>query len=385
MNWQSGDTEILLNPRLPSGEREKLHQLASSQKLASHVWIASSGSSASNENSVKMIALSKSALLSSAEAVNHHLQSQKSDMWAQVLPEFHVGGLGIVARAHLSGAKVVDGLRDDRWDPEFFFQVVENEKVTLASLVPTQVFDLLLLGRPAPKSLRAIVVGGGALSEDLYSQACDNGWPLLPSFGMTECCSQVATARLDSWKKRDRGLYLLPHIEATTTADSFLSLKSPALLTGYAQIQNGKSVWIEPVKNGWLKTEDHAELNGLILSPLGRAADYLKISGEGVDLQLLQEKVETGARQLFPTQSSEIALVAISDERKGHELILAHSKKISHPQAEKLLKEFNQQVAPYERISQQVQVAEIPRTDLGKIAKEKLKLVVLAELKRKLE
>ena len=53
------------------------------------------------------------------------------------------------------------------------------------------------------------MTGGGALDPSLYKQARDLGWPLLPSYGLTECGSQVATASLSS---------------ASDMADSFKSL-----------------------------------------------------------------------------------------------------------------------------------------------------------------
>lgn len=375
----------MLNPRLPEKEFLELQQLALNKSLPAHVWIASSGSSASEKDSVKLIALSKQALLHSAKSVNEHLQSDSKDIWIQVLPEFHVGGLGISARAYLSQAQVVSGLLNGKWDTRFFLEVLKSKSVTLAALVPTQIFDLLQLGEKPPPSLRAVVVGGGALSDEAYHSAIQKGWPLLPSYGMTECCSQVATATLDSWKRADRDLYLLGHVQARVEDEGSLSLYSPSLLTGYAQVQNGKQIWSDPKKNGWLTTEDRVELQGRVLKPLGRAADYIKISGEGVELQRLQEILESILRARFAESLLECAIVAVPEDRRGFELILAYSDKLSSQQAEEIFKEFNLKVAPFERISKTVLVSEIPRTELGKIAKEKLKLRVLAELKGKLQ
>ena len=66
-----------------------------------------------------------------------------------------------------------------------------------SSLVPAQVLDLVRAGLRPPPVLRAIVVGGGAISAELYRDARALGWPVLPSYGMTECCSQIATATHD--------------------------------------------------------------------------------------------------------------------------------------------------------------------------------------------
>ncbi|HET8773411.1 MAG TPA: AMP-binding protein, partial [Thermoanaerobaculia bacterium] len=121
IDWLSADSHVLLNPRMPEEERRRLESLV--VDLPGHVWLSTSGTT----GALKLTALSKRALLASAAAVNRHLQSDDRDVWLCVLPTFHVGGLGIYARAFLSGARVVTS----GW-----------EGVTLASLVPAQVSDL---------------------------------------------------------------------------------------------------------------------------------------------------------------------------------------------------------------------------------------------------
>lgn len=160
--WDAPSTEILLNPRMPSDEATRVRSLIErTAPLAAHVWLTTSGST----GRLKPVALSKRALLVSAAAVNRHLESDAEDIWLNVLPTFHVGGLGIHARAHLSGARVV---AVDAWSVETFVAALATHGVTLTALVPTQVFDLVRAERAAPPSLRALVVGGAALDERLY-------------------------------------------------------------------------------------------------------------------------------------------------------------------------------------------------------------------------
>lgn len=124
--------KILMNPRFPKEEAEELKREL--VPLKDHVWIATSGST-----SLKWTALSYEALNASAGAVNKLLESDKNDVWLNVLPFFHVGGLGIITRAQLSGAQV---LNLDKWDPYAFYQAVQN--ATLTALVPTNLYDLVL-------------------------------------------------------------------------------------------------------------------------------------------------------------------------------------------------------------------------------------------------
>ena len=332
LDWLSDASHVLLNPRMPEEERRRLESFV--VDLPGHVWLSTSGTS----GALKLTALSKRAILASAAAVNRHLQSDSSDVWLCVLPTFHVGGLGIYARVFLSGARVVT----EGWDG-----------VTLASLVPAQVIDLVRAGTRAPASLRAVVIGGGALSEELYAQALELGWPLLPSYGMTECCSQVATAQLAT---RNPQLLLLDHVQARTEPDGRLAIRSEALLTGYAT----EAGFIDPKIDGWFLTEDVATIEGRTLRVEGRRGDFIKIGGESVDLSRLD--------RILATLGADAAVLPIPDDRLGHVIGLA----VAAGDADAIAAAFNERVFPFERVRCIVRVPEIPRTPLGKIIRARL-------------
>src|SRR5205814_7177635 len=186
-------------PRMPLDEQEKLERRGRIARLPGHIIIATSGSS----GGLKLVALSKEAVLSSAAAVNTHLEATPSDVWCCVLPTFHVGGLGIHARAHLTGSRVISMA----WDASAF----AGCEATLASLVPAQVHDLVRAGLAPPPGLRAVLVGGGAFDRDLQQRARGLGWPVLATYGMSECCSTVAVEDV-----------LLDHLAARRDSDGRL-------------------------------------------------------------------------------------------------------------------------------------------------------------------
>src|SRR5437016_3187547 len=208
VDFESSDSHLLLNPRMPAEERARLEALV--PPLPTHVFIATSGTT----GAIKLVALSKAAILASAAAVNARLESSANDIWCRVLPLFHVGGLGIRARAHLSGARVVE----IPWDARAF----AASEATLASLVPTQVHDLVATGQRAPATFRAILVGGGAFDPELQARGRALGWPFLATYGMSECCSTVSVEN-----------ELLPHLEARGEPDGRLALRGASLFTGY--------------------------------------------------------------------------------------------------------------------------------------------------------
>lgn len=391
-------TQILLNPRWPAAELARLKELAetfSSGALQNHIWVASSGSSSSSENSVKLIALSHRAFLASAKAVNTHLQSTASDVWGQVLPPFHVGGLGIEARAFLSGARVVDALGTDphadrgtghQWNALRFLEICEQQKVSLSALVPTQVFDLVSQRVRAPSSLRAIVVGGAALSDELYHQALDLGWPLLPSYGATETCSQVATADLRGIGHRDRKLVMLTHAKARVNSWGFLEFSGSSLLAGYAQWRGAEKFFEDPKNDGWITTQDRGEVSNefsgefsdelgrQILTPHGRDFEFVKISGEGVHLLKLNEILTSVVQKISPSAVQQVVVIAVPDARTENRIeIVIGTEQLSAADVLHLCQQFNALVAPYEKIRKEHFISEIPRSPLGKVLWGKLR------------
>jgi O-succinylbenzoic acid--CoA ligase len=305
---------------------------------------------------MKWVALAKSAFLASAQAVNTHLQSDCKDRWANALPLFHVGGLSIYARAFLSGASVYTF--PQKWDPITFHTFLHQHAATLTALVPTQLFDLIQNALPAPKSLRAAIIGGGHLHHSLFQQAQALGWAIAPSYGMTECASQIATALALS-----SDLQVLPHIQYQISEDQRLRIKSCALFTGYLECDGKNFTWSDPKQEGWFTTEDCVQIDNNILQFLGRANDWIKISGENVSLLKLEKSWE----ELKPSEI-EAVIVAAKDERLGAKIELLTLP--CHASAmEPYIALFNAQVMPYERIRNIRLVDSIPRNALGKVLK----------------
>lgn len=338
---------ILLNPRYTNEEKIKFQTaLGSIDRYSNHVWLATSGTS----GFTKFVALSEKAILTSAAAVNQHLESNATDVWLNPLPEFHVGGLAIRARSKLSGASVV---ACHTWDPLQFNELLHGNKVTLTALVPTQLFDLVAKKLKPPATLRAVIIGGGALDDILYDHAKNLGWPILPSYGLTECCSQVATAT-----SKSKQLQVLPHV-TVKIEDGLICIKSEALLSAYAKIDDTVTI-TDPKIDEWFRTEDRGELQGKVLKVFGRSSDFIKIGGESVDL--LQLDALLNKIKLNLEIVDDMILIATSDPRLGKVIHLLTTGK----ETDIIVKAFNDQVLPFARIRQVNHTDKIPRTALGK-------------------
>lgn len=308
--YPEADQALLVNPRAPEDWRRRLLD-AEFPDLQNHLWLASSGTS----GRLKAVALSRAAIEASARAVNERLCATSSDFWLNPLPLFHVGGLGNIVRAALAGGpcQSLEG-----WDAREFARLAARCEATLTSLVPAQVHDLVAAGLECPPSLRAVVIGGGSLGESLRVRAAGLGWPLLPSYGMTEAASQVATAMPGaedfSW------LPLLDHIEARVSEGDRLELRGASLLTGWILFDpNGSAHWEDPKRDGWFRTSDRAELRDGKLRFLGRMDDLVKIRGELVDVAALerelQARVSSGLLRIdsLPDARNGIALTVVAE------------------------------------------------------------------------
>jgi O-succinylbenzoic acid--CoA ligase len=364
LNWKSDESYLLLNPRLPEQQKQTFERLFEQVKeFKQHCWVCTSGTTG---GTLKLTGLSKKAVLLSAQTVNDHIQSTQADIWINPLPQFHVGGLGIFARSYLQNNKIVH--YTEKWNVHSFYQLMCHHSATLTALVPAQVFDLVQNQLTAPQSLRVVIVGGGALHEFLYHKARSLGWPLLPSYGMTECASQVATASLGSLNDHQfPPLQILSHMKVFTNAEKHLCIESKSLFTTYAIANNHECQLFDPKINEIFHTEDKGEVKGITLQVNGRSGDFIKIGGETVSFSRLESILE-GVKVKHDFKS-DVALILIPDSRLGCVVHLMASETQNDKALEFLIAEYNSEVLPFERIRFVKKVNEIQRSPLHKMIK----------------
>lgn len=391
---------LALDPRLSPPVKRALREVVEGGSRPGKVWILSSGTTMAPDT-YRLVQLSWAALLASAQAVNQHLRVDAHDHWLLALPDFHVGGLSVHVRAqYLRDGAFAPGSRDGAfapgsrhdasapgagipvtraagnnspWSPERYLESAHTSGATLSALVPTQVYDLVVRGLRCPRSLRAVVIGGQALPPALYLKARELGWPLLPSYGLTEACSQVATAPLDSLGQLAEfpPLQLLPHIHATISPDGLLHLRGESLCEGYwfVRVNEGElqsAEFVDPRQDNWLTTSDRAAIEGADggapqLRILGRSGDAVKIGGELVERSGLEDALL--AARLALGLVSDAAVRTVPDERLGHRVELDVEDEKA---AALLLEKYNSKLPPYAHARAVHVVPRIDRTVLGK-------------------
>lgn len=343
---------------VPSGA---LGNLQGVSELSGHVLFQTSGSS----GEPKWIALSKRALLISAAAVNRHLRVTQDSCWGLALPLHHVGGFGVAARAYEASARLA--VFPSRWNADAFCEWLAEKKVSHLSLVPTQVHDLTVRQLRAPPDLRAVVVGGGQLDELTGASARALGWPILASYGMTETGSQIATQGLELLQSQFQPapIPLLPIWRARVGDSGLLEISGDALFSGTFSM-NG----FVPRMGTWHVTSDLVRLENGRISPLGRADTRVKILGELVDpIEIEKKLLSISAGSLAP---GSFAVIAVPDARMEHSLIAVFEGSSERQFVLDWIEKYNASVVGYQRIGSSVFLAEVPRSELGKILRGKL-------------
>ncbi len=232
--------------------------------------VATSGTTAEP----KGVMLTAANIAAHVKAARARLKLEPGDVWLNYLPLTHVGGAMILYRCLEAGACAV--LREG-FDAERVAADIVRHRVTHISLVPPMLAGLVEVGLEPPPWLRHALVGGAALSAELAARAREAGWPIAPTYGMSETASQVAT--LAPWPEDWRpGLVGEPleGLELAVDNRGRIRVKGDAVMAGYA---NPDRRFGEGLKDGWFETGDKGRLDPTgRLVVLGRVDEVL-ISG----------------------------------------------------------------------------------------------------------
>jgi O-succinylbenzoic acid--CoA ligase len=114
------------------------------------------------------------------------------ERWLCPLPLAHVGGLMVVLRSAIMATTAV--LAPPPFDARAIAAQLHDGAITTVSLVPTQLQRLLDAGATPGPALRRVLLGGGPMPRALLARARTAGFPVCPSYGLTQACSTVTVA-----------------------------------------------------------------------------------------------------------------------------------------------------------------------------------------------
>jgi len=233
--------------------------------------------------------LSWSNFAASALAAADPLGPAIAERWLACMPLFHVGGLSIVVRSVLFGGPI---RLHSRFDAALVSDALDEGDIAGISLVPTMLSRLLdhRGPRPAPAGLEVLLLGGAAASTELLARARFAGYPVCPTYGLTEATSQVATARPQrSGAARPAPMLPLPGVEVRIVVEGEdaaagepgeIVVGGPTVMQGYLDDPAATAL---ALRDGWLHTGDIGFLDDAGgLHVLDRRDDLIVSGGENV-------------------------------------------------------------------------------------------------------
>lgn len=315
----------------------------------------------------KLVPLRARHVEASVFAVGRRLGLQSTDRWLLCMPPDHIGGLAILMRSLRIGSAVRLHRRFDAGRVAAEFRA---GAVTHASLVPTMLGRVVeRLQPPLGGALRCVLVGGAPTAAQLLDRARSLGVPAVPTWGMTEAGSQLATLAPGEASNIDLaehpGLVGRPlrgvEIRAGGIGEpEVLRVRGPMLFDGYAGAPAGAA----PDADGWFTTGDRGYVDAAgMLYVTGRAGARIISGGENVEPGIVEALIRNSGLV------GDVGLVGVPDEDWGQRVVaLVESDRT----AAELEAWARAHLEPAQRPRQWIGVDALPRNRTGKLRRDEL-------------
>ena len=352
---------LLLHPRQVDAERDALIADAARAGRALPADAAAIIHTSGTTGTPRAAVLTRGALVASAQASAANLGWQQDDRWLACMPLARVGGLSILTRCLAARRAVVLA---PGFDAAAFPALVDAERVTLASLVPTmlaRVLDAQPDWMP-PAHLRAVLVGGAQAPARLLERAASRRVPVVVTYGMTETCSQVAaTPYGERYAAAACGAGRPLDGVELRVVDGRIEVRGPMRMAGY---------WGEPplAAQDWFDTGDMGAYD---------ARGFLHVHARRGDL------IVTGGENVYPAEVErelercpgidEAAVFGLPDVTWGETVAAALVVDPARaPRDDELAAWIRTRLATHKRPRHICRVGRLPHTGAGKLDRDAL-------------
>jgi fatty-acyl-CoA synthase len=324
--------------------------------------------------------LSHRGMLGNSWGTAQRLAVGPSDKWTSIIPPFHCAGCIMIALGCLQMGACQVGV--PAFDPVAMFRVIESERCTMLSGVPTSY--LAMLDHPERRrfdlsSLRAGTCGGADADPELLVR-CAAEFPmpqLAQVYGQTEVSTLVSVPEIgdeDRFATTGRPLpgfeirIADPRTGVALPAGSIgqIEVKGPMVMHGYYKkpAETAETIGAD----GWLKTGDLGFLTkeGRVVIAGGRLRDMIIRGGENIYPAEIENLLRT-----HPAVG-EIAVFALKDAYYGE--AVGAAVKLAQPTSAAALGGFcDGRIARFKIPAAFFAVEEFPLTASGKIRKGELR------------
>ena len=363
--WKDGVSFLPLDQRLTDQERRAVLGLAQPVSIISEgdevlfadpapidpeqaaIVVATSGTA----GAPKLVELSRVAV-SAAVGLSFDALGRSAGMvaldpsepWVACLTPAHVGGLAVLLRGLIFSSPVTVL---ERFEASML--VEQAPAGAHVALVPAML-RRLVEARADLSALGVLLVGGGAVDQELRDAAARLGGRVVTTYGLTETCGGIAYDGCLFEDTRAR------------VVDGQVELHGPTLMEGYRHDPAATATAF--TLDGWLRTGD-----------VGAIGDdgLLKVRGR------LDEMIRTGADTVWPQEVeralrdhpkvAEVAVAGRPDPEWGERVVAfvvpAHGE--DPPTLDELRAHASDRLARFKAPKDLVLVSELPRTASGKV------------------
>ena len=291
------------------------------------------------------------------------------DVFAAVLPFFHIYGFTIILNLGLRHGATVVTL--PRYEHDAHLRMIADHGVTRAFVAPPMVIGLANAGGGGHdlSSLRHVLCGAAPLDVEVARRAeAVLGCGIRQGYGMTEASPGVTLA--DLGMEGTVGT-LLPGtsarlVDLATGVDGVegeLWVRGPQVMAGYL---NNPVATSATLVDGWLRTGDVARVDDGVFRIVDRVKELIKYKGYQV------APAELEAVLLGHPGVSDVAVVGVP-HAEGGEAPKAFVVADAEVEGEELMAWVAERVAPYKKVRAVEFVEEIPKSPSGKILRRLLR------------
>jgi fatty-acyl-CoA synthase len=335
--------------------------------------------------------LTHEGMLSVAITAASRLGIKSTDKWTSIIPLFHCAGCIMNLLGCLQTGACYVGV--SHFDPELMFRVIESERCTVLTGVPTSYLAMLEHPKRAEYDLSSLRTGtcGGADTDASVLRRCAESFPVpyvVQVYGQTESSTLIACPRFDDPKRFETAGLPLEGYEVRITDVSTgevveagetgqIEARGVMVMRGYFEDEEATAEAIS--KDGWLKTGDlgYLEAGGRVVISGGRLRDLIIRGGENI----YPVEIENHLRS-HPAVH-EVAVFGVPDRYYGEKV--AAAVKLGRPvEATALARHCSEAIARFKVPARWFSVEEFPMTSSGKVRKVALREMAEAGALREL-
>lgn len=336
--------------------------------------------------------LTHGGMLANAWGISGRLNVTAEDRWTSIIPLFHCAGCIMCVLGTVQRGSCYVGVPS--FAPTEMFEIVEGEKCTMLSGVPTSHIAMLEhpdRGRFDLSTLRAGTCGGADTDPELLRR-CAEDFPLpgvVQVYGQTEASTLISLADSDAPERFDTCGPPLPGADVRITDPETgaelpagkigqIETSGPMVMRGYYGNADATADTIG--EDGWMKTGDLGYMteDGNIVVAGGRLRDMIIRGGENIYPVEIENMLRT-----HPAVS-DIAVFAVPDHYYG-EIVGAAIDLAEETTAEELRSYCDGRIAKFKVPAKFYRVGSFPLTASGKIRKTELRDMAEAETLTPLE